>query len=62
VLMHNEKIAFIINDASALTVDIADGFMDIFVTDINFRWTYVHTHEKCCGPYFAEHQPDGQIK
>ena len=26
---------------------------DIYVVDKNFSWTYVHTHESECGPYFA---------
>jgi hypothetical protein len=26
---------------------------DIYVVDLNFIWTYVHTHESECGPYFA---------
>ncbi|TYR81390.1 DUF4275 family protein [Priestia megaterium] len=25
---------------------------DIYVTDKDFTWTYVKTHEACCGPYF----------
>ena len=61
VLMNCERLAFIVDDASALTADIADKFNDILITDIKFRWTYVHTHEKYCGPYFAERPPNGQI-
>ncbi len=26
---------------------------DIYVTDGDFRWTYIETHEGDCGPYFA---------
>ena len=26
---------------------------DIYIVDMNFSWTYVHTHDSECGPYFA---------
>ena len=25
---------------------------DIYITDVNFKWTYIQTHESQCGPYF----------
>ncbi len=52
VLLNNQVISFFVLDASVLTADIIDNFKDIFITDIDFRWTYVHTHEKYYGPYF----------
>lgn len=27
---------------------------DIYLVDKNMTWTYVHTHEDSCGPYFYE--------
>ncbi len=31
---------------------------DVYVVDRNFRWTYVHTHEEQCGPYFCEKETE----
>lgn len=25
---------------------------DMYITDVNFKWTYIQTHESQCGPYF----------
>ena len=30
-----------------------DSPVDTYVTAPDFAWTYVHTHEDCCGPYFC---------
>ena len=37
---------------SASILDIYE-LKDIYIVDKNFRWTYVHTHESMCGPYFC---------
>ncbi|KZS45190.1 hypothetical protein AWU65_04195 [Paenibacillus glucanolyticus] len=29
-----------------------DSEQDIYIFDKSFKWTYVHTHESMCGPYF----------
>ncbi len=29
-----------------------DSQQDIYIFDKHFTWTYVHTHESMCGPYF----------
>ena len=26
---------------------------DVYIVDADFTWTYVHTHEEDCGPYFC---------
>lgn len=26
---------------------------DVYIVDVNYQWTYVHTHESVCGPYFC---------
>jgi len=31
-----------------------DSRQDIYIFDKNFTWTYVHTHESRCGPYFYQ--------
>ncbi len=27
---------------------------DVYITDPDYKWTYVHTHESDCGPYFIK--------
>ena len=27
---------------------------DVYITDTDYKWTYVHTHESSCGPYFMK--------
>lgn len=31
-----------------------DEEQDVYVMDLNNKWTYIHTHESDCGPYFYE--------
>jgi hypothetical protein len=32
-----------------------EGYIDdVYVVDIDFTWTYIHTHEEFCGPYFYQ--------
>lgn len=31
-----------------------DYYQDFIITDKNFTWTFAHTHEFYCGPYFAK--------
>lgn len=42
----------IYNNASAVVAADFDEQQDIYVFDKAFTWTYVHTHESMCGPYF----------
>jgi hypothetical protein len=45
--------ALLLEDASALQVCDLLEEEDVYVTDRQFRWTYVRTHETgWCGPYF----------
>ncbi len=37
-----------LNSAKAL-----DDFVEVYVTDKDFKWTYIKTHESGCGPYFC---------
>lgn len=53
LLLQNEQIAFYIEDTKELTSKLVNEFNDIYITDKVFKWTYVHTHEEDCGPYFA---------
>lgn len=53
LLLNDYRIAFVLGNANQLTSKVINKFTDIIVTDIDFKWTYVHTHEEYCGPYFA---------
>lgn len=53
LLLNRSKIAFVLGNANQLTSKVINKFTDIIVTDKDFKWTYVHTHEEYCGPYFA---------
>lgn len=33
-----------------------DDSEDIYITAPDFSWTYVHTHESYCGPYFCRRE------
>ncbi len=48
----NEGVGFEIENGSAFSALDADGFPDLLITGQDFNWTYVHTHEEYCGPYF----------
>jgi|GEM_PF-1486728 hypothetical protein len=52
VLFNNELIAYKLEKANRITTKIIDKYDDILVFDQNFIWTYCHTHEIDCGPYF----------
>jgi hypothetical protein len=53
LLMNNEKIGYVLENAECLTASIVNEFNDIIITSKDFSWTYTHTHEEYCGPYFA---------
>ncbi|WP_255551258.1 DUF4275 family protein [Sporosarcina sp. E16_8] len=40
------------NKANKVIAADFDSRIDIYIFDKNFTWTYVHTHESMCGPYF----------
>jgi len=45
------------NATKPLTCDLytakaLDAFIEVYVTDRSFNWTYIKTHESTCGPYF----------
>ncbi len=54
VLLNFERIAYRIRSASHLSSEFINQFDDILVFDDAFRWTYCHTHEEFCGPYFYD--------
>ena len=36
-----------------LAANFFEDLHDVYLVDKDFTWTYVHTHEKACGPYFC---------
>ncbi len=38
--------------ATNLKASDFDMEQDVYVVDSEMRWTYIHTHEIVCGPYF----------
>ena len=51
VLNQHHDSAYLLSGAQALAPD--DLYIDSYVIDVQFQWTYVVTHESECGPYFA---------
>lgn len=53
--MFKESIVFSENNGKIKLINKNQLFDydDIYITDKNFRWTYVKTHESDCGPYFC---------
>lgn len=43
---------FLYTNANEVVSKDFDSQQDIYIFDKNFTWTYVHTHESMCGPYF----------
>lgn len=54
VMYEGLPIVFLIKNANNLVSKDFDSQEDIYIFDKNFTWTYVHTHESMCGPYFYE--------
>ena len=52
LLMNYDKLAFALAHTAGITAQELDGFYDVLLTEKDFRWCYVHTHEEYCGPYF----------
>jgi len=59
IFFQNYNDAYYLENATALTPnDFADGLdfrsSDLYVVGKRFNWTYVVTHERCCGPYYYD--------
>jgi predicted nucleic acid-binding protein len=54
----NEDVLLLENARSLKAEDIIheiDCYIDdVYVMDKDFSWTYIHTHEQFCGPYFFQ--------
>ncbi|WP_235617036.1 DUF4275 family protein [Lysinibacillus mangiferihumi] len=52
VMYQGFPIVFLYTSAKEVVSKDFDSQLDIYIFDKNFTWTYVHTHESMCGPYF----------
>ena len=52
LLLEYEYLGFTLAHTAGITAQELDGFYDVLLTEKDFRWCYVHTHEEYCGPYF----------
>jgi len=43
-----------VQSVTAGEIGMLPGDLDWYLVDKDFTWTYVHTHEADCGPYFCE--------
>lgn len=62
IFFSDEEYACKIKNAANLSAEILNEFSEVFITNDKFTWTYIHTHESNCGPYFykkgAEHEKE----
>ena len=55
VLFQYENRAYRLENASLLKAEDFDvDSSDVYIFDEQRRWTYIHTHELQCGPYFYQ--------
>lgn len=54
VMYEGFPIRYLYTNASQVVSKDFDSQQDIYIIDKNFTWTYVHTHESMCGPYFCK--------
>lgn len=52
VMYQDSPYIQVYENASAVVAADFDEQQDIYIFDKAFTWTYVHTHESMCGPYF----------
>lgn len=45
--------AFCISNAKLLRSSDLNHLNDVYIFDPDMKWTYIHTHELQCGPYFT---------
>ena len=59
IFLDLEGICFEVKDIDLMDIDFINTVPDIYITDYDFRWCYIYTHESdCCGlgPYFYQKQ------
>lgn len=52
VFYEDDEEALKLIDSKDIKADNFDNENDVYVVDKKMTWTYVHTHEEYCGPYF----------
>ncbi|WP_199426956.1 DUF4275 family protein [Thermaerobacillus caldiproteolyticus] len=52
VFYQHDDHALMLNNAERIKAEDFENENDVYVVDKDFEWTYVHTHEYYCGPYF----------
>ena len=52
IVSNVDDIAYRLENAENLTVQLLEQFADVTITASDFSWTYTKTHEGACGPYF----------
>lgn len=52
VFYQNDDRTFYIKDAGRMKSSDLDMEDDIYIVDADMKWTYIHTHEIQCGPYY----------
>ncbi|WP_256221942.1 MULTISPECIES: DUF4275 family protein [unclassified Paenibacillus] len=52
VMYQHTPFIQIFQNANKVIAEDFDSEQDIYIFDQAFTWTYVHTHESMCGPYF----------
>lgn len=52
VMYQASPLVLLYRNANKVISSDFDSEQDIYLFDKNFTWTYVHTHESMCGPYF----------
>lgn len=53
LFFHNKEEVFYIAKAQLLKASDFDMEQDVYIIDSEMKWTYIHTHELQCGPYFV---------
>lgn len=53
---NNKSIPSYAELVSKMEADELDLTDDVYIVEKNFKWTYVHTHEWNCGPYFCSRE------
>jgi len=54
VFYQNSPQVWVYTNAAGLRSTDFDSQQDVYVFDKALKWTYIHTHESYCGPYFCE--------
>ncbi|AJS58557.1 DUF4275 family protein [Paenibacillus sp. IHBB 10380] len=52
VMYQDSPYVMLYKNANNVVAEDFDSEQDIYIFDRDFTWTYVHTHESMCGPYY----------